>query len=207
MTTLANTRRCLALPRGPVLTAGAFVGEHQPTDPDFLQWFVISANEAVRTELPTGSGDGSCVPIELAHFIGDVSARALVMGTKCSKGYDACSKGHCEVQIEDRVAYFPLQEGPERAKECFAELPTKRKFVCRPSPVRGLTPFHPVKDIIACDLAHALYGSIMPRIMNLAKGKNGILRQVKALCRCLPAEAPGQIRQVALATITRKDFG
>uniref|UniRef100_A0A2M4D4G9 Putative secreted protein n=1 Tax=Anopheles darlingi TaxID=43151 RepID=A0A2M4D4G9_ANODA len=71
---------CRALPRRPVLTAGAFVGEHQPADADFLQWFVASANEAVRTGLPTGRGDGSCVPLELAHFIGDVAARALAMG-------------------------------------------------------------------------------------------------------------------------------
>ncbi|XP_049548083.1 uncharacterized protein LOC125959307 [Anopheles darlingi] len=196
---------CRALPRGPVLTAGAFVGEHQPTDADFLQWFVASANEAVRTGLPTGRGDGSCVPLELAHFIGDVAARALAMGTKLS-GYDACPKGHCETVMVGRVPYYPLEEGPERATECFAEPPTKRKFVCRPSPVHGLASFHPVKDVIACDLVHGLYGSIMPRIMKLAKGKNGVLRQAKALCRCLPAEAPRQIPQAKLAAITRKDI-
>ncbi|XP_049548104.1 uncharacterized protein LOC125959328 [Anopheles darlingi] len=196
---------CRALPRGPVLTAGAFVGEHQPADADFLQWFVASANEAVRTGLPTGRGDGSCVPLELAHFIGDVAARALAMGTKRS-GYDACPQGYCETVMVGHVPYYPLEEGPERATECFAEPPTKRKFVCRPSPVHELASFHPVKDVIACDLVHGLYGSIMPRIMKMAKGTYGVLRRAKALCRYLPVEAPRQIPQAQLANLTRKEY-
>uniref|UniRef100_A0A2M4CKE0 Uncharacterized protein n=1 Tax=Anopheles darlingi TaxID=43151 RepID=A0A2M4CKE0_ANODA len=108
--------------------------------------------------------------------------------------------------MEAHVTYYPLEEGPERATECFAEPPTKRKFVCRPSPVHELASFHPVKDVIACDLVHGLYGSIMPRIMKMAKGTHGVLHQANALCHYLPAEAPRQIQQAKLAAITRKEY-